>query len=239
MRGATAVASSSVIGKREFQSTRPMRGATLGSILAANTQIISIHAPHAGRDARVDAHILESIISIHAPHAGRDVEGERLAAEFLYFNPRAPCGARQSRKGRSSSHTGFQSTRPMRGATKLYEIIDGLFGISIHAPHAGRDSRRLFAVSSTTAFQSTRPMRGATERLEKPYRPGAISIHAPHAGRDDTSSNHTSFGLISIHAPHAGRDVNDFDVDSDTLKFQSTRPMRGATRNREYPEAKL
>ena len=33
-----------------FQSTRPMRGATDGSIPCDRSQCISIHAPHAGRD---------------------------------------------------------------------------------------------------------------------------------------------------------------------------------------------
>ena len=35
--------------------------------------------------------------------------------------------------------------------------------------------------------------------------------------------------VISIHTPHAGSDVNDFASRIDSLKFQSTLPMRGAT----------
>ena len=38
--------------------------------------------------------------------------------ESLYFNPRAPCGARRH----------------------LRELAAGEFDISIHAPHAGRDN---------------------------------------------------------------------------------------------------
>ena len=55
-----------------FQSTRPMRGATLmveKEVLEIN---ISIHAPHAGRDQRVSTAEDDFQISIHAPHAGRD-----------------------------------------------------------------------------------------------------------------------------------------------------------------------
>ena len=57
---------------------------------------------------------------------------------------------------------GFQSTRPMRGATgyatyKLWE-----YNVSIHAPHAGRDLLDSGAI---------------------PF-PILVSIHAPHAGRD-------------------------------------------------------
>ena len=35
---------------REFQSTRPMRGATSGPAYSVAADHISIHAPHAGRD---------------------------------------------------------------------------------------------------------------------------------------------------------------------------------------------
>ena len=34
---------------------------------------------------------------------------------------------------------------------------------------------------------------------------------------------------VSIHAPHAGRDLGQYLGLADALKFQSTRPMRGAT----------
>ena len=57
---------------RIFQSTLPMRGATIRTILDNADGIISIHAPHAGSDtilAELDAEI---DISIHAPHAGSD-----------------------------------------------------------------------------------------------------------------------------------------------------------------------
>ena len=58
---------------------------------------------------------------------------------------------------------GFQSTRPVRGATQL-------------APFHG-------AVG--VPFQSTRPMRGATDPAVCPRWAAYISIHAPHAGRDE------------------------------------------------------
>ena len=60
------------IGEVLFQSTRPMRGATLVSQSTAETITISIHAPHAGRDLRNTSFPFVSRISIHAPHAGRD-----------------------------------------------------------------------------------------------------------------------------------------------------------------------
>ena len=59
---------------REFQSTRPLRGATCTAPRAPFAPVISIHAPLAGRDdgPRVDRPALGGI-SIHAPLAGRDL----------------------------------------------------------------------------------------------------------------------------------------------------------------------
>ncbi len=86
---------------------------------------------------------------------------------------------------------GFQSTRPLRGATAPPPRPTGLTGISIHAPLAGRDGSpslipstsinfnprapcgaRLKAAHSRythNAFQSTRPLRGATSPLSCRY----------------------------------------------------------------------
>ena len=100
-----------------FQSTRPMRGATT-CVCAPPCQIsISIHAPHAGRDARCKSNTHRINISIHAPHAGRDDHSEFFMPLEKNFNPRAPCGARRS-----------------RSLCKRLRYL-----ISIHAPHAGRD----------------------------------------------------------------------------------------------------
>ena len=62
-------------------------------------------------------------------------------------------------------------------------------------------------------------------------RQAAISIHAPRMGRDIRARNLGQPRGISIHAPRMGRDV---EVDSAILmqlRFQSTRPVWGATNN--------
>ena len=56
----------------------------------------------------------------------------------------------------------FQSTRPVRGATRLQRG----------------------EITGDQAFQSTRPVRGATASVEVMATKQEISIHAPHAGRD-------------------------------------------------------
>ena len=55
----------------------------------------------------------------------------------------------------------FQSTRPMRGATRSRQQETGI-----------------------SKFQSTRPMRGATAYAVGDMFADIVSIHAPHAGRD-------------------------------------------------------
>ena len=92
-----------------------------------------------------------------ATHTSRD-----QSAQKENFNPRAPYGAR--RRGRS--------------------FPPNLGGISIHAPHTGRDYHDVGVC---------------------PLGDG-ISIHAPHTGRDAVSSVGTQQSRISIHAPHTGRD---------------------------------
>jgi len=65
-------------------------------------------------------------------------------------------------KGKKTVAAVFQSTRPMRGATAIFEPVYVNEQISIHAPHAGRDHFQPEAESGKLEFQSTRPMRGAT-----------------------------------------------------------------------------
>ena len=94
LRGATVVAAE--LGTcYQFQSTLPLRGATLASKLLR----ISV------------------AISIHAPLTGSDVLCSSKVAKVCHFNPRSPCGERQSSLPMSAANTLFQSTLPLRGAT--------------------------------------------------------------------------------------------------------------------------
>ena len=174
--------------------------------------------------------VLYSPISIHAPHAGRDSLYRKSMNVLLNFNPRAPCGARRFNGEILTQIVAFQSTRPMRGATKktLYIVV-------------------------VYIFQSTRPMRGATCGLLRRY-VGAVRYFNPRApcGARLNQNNVRNFAAyfnprapcgarrfrrfcwrygrpISIHAPHAGRDSSMLSTAATVERFQSTRPMRGAT----------
>ena len=99
-----------------------------------------------------------------APRGARLWSTYSFCQRQLHFNPRAPRGARPVRKahrhpvpqisihaplaGRdygfsvpALSGSGFQSTRPSRGATRGGAVAPPLLHISIHAPLAGRDSK--------------------------------------------------------------------------------------------------
>ena len=141
MRGATLV-SCEPCRNETFQSTRPMRGATWASRNGYIVPDISIHAPHAGRDEKRPCPPSPDRISIHAPHAGRDFAGSR-GSSFSVISIHAP------HAGRDLSRCGRPLFRP----------------ISIHAPHAGRDKTGFPSKRCRPLFQSTRPMRGATAAI--------------------------------------------------------------------------
>ena len=162
-----------------------MRGATKLVCVAFHTDIISIHAPLAGCDQKAALAVRQLDISIHAPLAGCDRVrawarwvcayfnprapcGVRLAlacgeeGRTTHFNPRAPCGVRQVLANLVGAKLGFQSTRPLRGATVSRTPKQKKEAISIHAPLAGCDER-LKGLSPDDLV---------------------ISIHAPLAGCD-------------------------------------------------------
>ena len=196
-----------MVTRWKFQSTRPIRGATSLPSGRKLYYVISIHAPHTGRDAPAGAVVCIEVISIHAPHTGRDTP--RTFSAFIpalfqstrpirgataqsiittsaptNFNPRAPYGARRTAEGGKLYKITFQSTRPIRGAT---------WPTRPYAPHS-------------TAFQSTRPIRGAT---------GAETLQ-------------DYLHLFQSTRPIRGATGMD-NSGKTTLVFQSTRPIRGAT----------
>ena len=151
----------------------------------------------------------------------------------LYFNPRAPCGARQPTSESRRQTKIFQPTRPLRGATRLQ-----------------------YASNQTKLFQPTRPLRGATTTFAQVALRLQISTHAPLAGRDKVANmlkpeditfqptrplrgatrsvlfddpEHNDF---NPRAPCGARRIALFAFFA--LKvFQPTRPLRGATKAQE------
>ena len=172
----------------EFQSTRPIRGATAEPPAGCHAAPISIHAPHTGRDFRRSAGLPHTKrISIHAPHTGRDfsLRVSREKKPTLFQSTRPIRGATWAGTWWWSAGWIFQSTRPIRGATGHQEGGE-MVGMHFNprAPYGARHLKYSCLVDKTT-----------------------ISIHAPHTGRDQIASgNIYQTQIISIHAPHTGRD---------------------------------
>ena len=124
--------------------------------------------------------------------------------------------------------------------------------VSIHAPLAGRDGAPAESPHALPRFQSTRPLRGATTGSKKAtteftcfnprapcgarrhlYAPldiaGWVSIHAPLAGRDNYSAQVLKANMrFNPRAPCGARQYT-LSHSARTDRFQSTRPLRGAT----------
>ena len=148
--------------RRAFQSTHPLRGATLPVRRPRAPVQISIHAPLAGCDPwalapeRPNRHF-----NPRTPCGVRHEREFQAGGAVFNFNPRTPCGVRRRVRMMGVRQTQFQSTHPLRGATWLAMNPRNFGRISIHAPLAGCDY-------ILTNFNTT---------IE-------ISIHTPLAGCD-------------------------------------------------------
>ena len=209
MRGAT-IEDGITQAEPPFQSTRPVRGATP-----------RLPPPH-----RI------ACFNPRAPCGARPSCSYKVKPLFG-FNPRAPCGARRCFSIAILLFFRFQSTRPVRGATKDVNEVRFSDYVSIHAPRVGRDDSH-----------------GHTDA------PRNVSIHAPRVGRDLVDKRHISadqrfnprapcgarrfsltlirlIGCFNPRAPCGARHLSCMPGITSQL-FQSTRPVRGATSNSCY-----
>ena len=147
---------------RAFQSTRPMRGAT--SIVCPSSLI--------------------GVVSIHAPHAGRDDNRRYSVFPALCFNPRAPCGARPVTMPIRSRTRGFNPRAPCGARLACDMMGESPLQVSIHAPHAGRDPSGYTYASSGFRFNPRAPCGARLITMLIDVLSPDVSIHAPHAGRD-------------------------------------------------------
>ena len=162
VRGATIGKRLCVIAAGEFQSTRPVRGATTPWTWKCRWWRFQSTRPVRGATFRQPLHGHYAGISIHAPRAGRDITSSVAVTH-------APT---------------FQSTRPVRGATPVPYIT-----------------------SAVNQFQSTRPVRGATARpMAATTASTDFNPRAPCGARRAPDPRLSGYVPISIHAPRAGRD---------------------------------
>ena len=145
---------------REFQSTRPARGATSGRPPQALT----------GR------------VSIHAPREGRDVLGSPPSRWNLFQSTRPARGATITEKHRERDRE--VSIHAPREGRDLYALaVFRHVRVSIHAPREGRDARVIGIRIDESVFQSTRPAWGATKVRTRAYRNDGFNPRAPRGAR--------------------------------------------------------
>ena len=148
--------------REQFQSTLPVRGATIAAAARRCAPVISIHAPRAGSDLIARAvQLFPSYfnprspcgerrgavwLSMHAPDFNqRSPCGERpccttLPARLcLYFNPRSPCGERRMPTQTIRPDPYFNPRSPCGERPSIVFHSESTITISIHAPRAGSD----------------------------------------------------------------------------------------------------
>ena len=101
-----------------FQSTHPMRGATIFAGMCAETY--------------------QAFQSTH-PMRGATISAASRAEKAIFQSTHPMRGATLLKVSTCRPSESFQSTHPMRGATVCIKEIVGGSIISIHAPHAGCD----------------------------------------------------------------------------------------------------
>ena len=162
MRGATLCGDVQGGTPAGFQSTHPLRGATLSTTIRKTS--LSHFNPRTPCGVRR--------LYPHADCAGRD------------FNPRTPCGVRPQARKWYNWLIEFQSTHPLRGATGItHKSGEHIKHFNPRTPcgvrhnSGSRPARRgnfnprtpcgvrlqpCFCIFKLFAFQSTHPLRGAT-----------------------------------------------------------------------------
>ena len=215
---------------------------------------VSIHAPRAGRDRRASTFVLSPArFNPRAPRGARLEQTWLLLAGNEFQSTRPARGATSKSRRTSRRGTGFnprapRGARPAR-ATRRCRVG---FGFNPRAPRGARQARMAGASCFSRCFNPRAP-RGARPHGEGGADdPARVSIHAPRAGRDhDPLADESGGHAVSIHAPRAGRDVvyRPVGVTKESfnpraprgarpassgcslvhIRFQSTRPARGAT----------
>ena len=199
-----------------FQSTRPVWGATKTSGFITLYCIFQSTRPVWGATCKGGSQPKDSVYFNPRAPCGARRPPFCLYPYYKNFNPRAPCGARHLTLWRPSYITLFQSTRPVWGAT-----------VPCCANHP-----------IITLFQSTRPVWGATLKRRLLDGRTFISIHAPRVGRDPEAAAAHKDEQISIHAPRVGRDSKFDDFTPSNLHKRYKRVLARPKNTREKGKIK-
>ena len=141
------------------------------------------------------------------PRVGSDWWPRGKPQKQVYFNPRSPCGERQTH----------------------HRMSPAQHQISIHAPRVGSDVAKSKLKRLKPIFQSTLPVWGATCSSVGWICSWFISIHAPRVGSDCYHPLYVTFvDDFNPRSPCGERLVRLFPCPAASV-FQSTLPVWGAT----------
>ena len=186
-----------------------MRGATLISARISTTaRNFNPRTPCGVRRSQTPRSLRPDNFNPRTPCGVRLRSNDYLRQPLSHFNPRTPCGVRHTHRlslwpppcisihapragcdspsvSRRNSHARFQSTHPVRGATRGGWCKRGGRYISIHAPRAGCDNRPHGVFWCWQNFNPRAPcgVRPACRPCGRGV--SGISIHAPRAGCDE------------------------------------------------------
>ena len=151
----------------------------------------------------------------------------------INFNPRTPCGVRPARPRPRGVWHNFNPRTPCGVRQQNRFFRSTLWIISIHAPRAGCDLAQKHDGRFAVTFHSTHPVRGATHtrRCNSIVRID-FNPRTPCGVRRQVAAVFVVGDVISIHAPRAGCDPTTSLFTCSRSTFQSTHPVRGATRAR-------
>ena len=168
----------------KFQSTLPVRGATRKPYPSPREPTFQSTLPVRGATPCEAGRVEGTMISIHAPCTGSDQYDWSSSYIEQNFNPRSLYGERRAGDYVLTARQVFQSTLPVRGATR--------------DRHARRKGPLHF---------NPRSLYGERHRSDKTQQLCCdISIHAPCTGSDVRSIPPRNRLSISIHAPCTGSD---------------------------------
>ena len=162
---------------------------------------------HTGRDATKEATGIKHEISIHAPHAGRDADVSSVTRLDAEFQSTRPIRGATFERTWSNAMWQFQSTRPIRGATfadwggpgtgpdfnprapygarhGYGQQASGPVDFNPRAPYGARHARLGLINAENSNFNPRAPYGARLRRLAAAGHAQPISIHAPHTGRD-------------------------------------------------------
>ena len=146
-----------------FQSTLPLRGATMGSNGTDRVGMISIHAPLTGSDGYLfaDGEIAD-VFQSTLPLRGATAALRSFYSFWSYFNPRSPYGERPALSEYRRVMLYFNPRSPYGERRYTGKKVEReMYNFNPRSPYGERPGMTI-KILGPFRFQSTLPLRGAT-----------------------------------------------------------------------------